>query len=80
MPCISGISAPANNRVLAAMLALLPLAGCSAVGPDFEAPDPLLPRVSFSGKPEPSAVADHAPAPSAKGDALPADPNWWEAF
>ncbi|MGH6936569.1 MAG: efflux transporter outer membrane subunit [Methylocella sp.] len=62
------------------MLALLPLAGCSAVGPDFEAPDPLLPRVSFLGKPGPSAVADRAPAPSAKGDALPADPNWWGTF
>ncbi len=62
------------------MLALLPLAGCSAVGPDFEAPDPLLARVSFLGKPGPSVVADSAPATSAKGDALPADRNWWEAF
>jgi NodT family efflux transporter outer membrane factor (OMF) lipoprotein len=78
--CISGISILAKNRVLAAVLALLAAAGCSAVGPDFEAPDPLLPRVSFFGKPGPSAVADRAPAILAKGDTLPADPNWWAAF
>jgi NodT family efflux transporter outer membrane factor (OMF) lipoprotein len=78
--CISGISILPKNRVLAAVLALLAVAGCSAVGPDFEAPDPLLPGVSFFGKPGPSAVADHAPAILAKGDTLPADPNWWAAF
>ena len=79
MRCISGISTPAKNRMLAAMLALLVLAGCSAVGPDFEAPDPLLPRVSFFGKPGP-LVSNRAPKASAKGDASPADPKWWAAF
>ena len=62
------------------LLPLLPLAGCvSVVGPDFEAPDPLLPSISFIGKPEP-LVPNHARAASAKGDALPADPAWWTAF
>ena len=61
------------------MLALPPLAGCSTVGPDFAAPDPLLPSVSFSSKPGPAAVANRASA-SSKGDASPADPTWWEAF
>jgi NodT family efflux transporter outer membrane factor (OMF) lipoprotein len=65
--------------MLAAMLALLPLAGCVSVGPDFEAPDPLLPSVSFLGKPGPPAVANHARA-SAKGDVSPVDPEWWAAF
>jgi NodT family efflux transporter outer membrane factor (OMF) lipoprotein len=61
------------------MLALLPLAGCVSVGPDFEAPDPLLPSISFFGKPEP-LVPNHAPEASAKGDASPVDPQWWASF
>src|ERR1700732_2186620 len=70
--CVSGVS-------LVAMVALLPLAGCASVGPDFEAPDPLLPSVSFIGKPGP-LVPDHAPAASAKGEPSPVDPAWWTAF
>ncbi|MGH6812875.1 MAG: efflux transporter outer membrane subunit [Methylocella sp.] len=77
---ISGISRAEKNGTLAAMLAPLALAGCVSVGPDFEAPDPLLPSISFFGKPEPSAVANHAPAASAKGDVSPVDPTWWAAF
>lgn len=61
------------------MIALLVLAGCSAVGPDFEAPDPLLPRVSFFGTPGPVDLS-RAPKASVKGDASPADPKWWAAF
>ncbi|MGA9728066.1 MAG: efflux transporter outer membrane subunit [Methylocella sp.] len=79
MRCISGISSAAKNDTLAAMLALLALAGCVSVGPDFEAPDPLLPSISFFGKPEP-LVPNHAPVASAKGDASPVDPKWWAAF
>jgi NodT family efflux transporter outer membrane factor (OMF) lipoprotein len=78
--CISGISTPAKNRMLAAMFALLPLAGCISVGPDFERPDPLLPSVSFTGKPGPSAFANPTRAASAKGDASPVDPKWWASF
>ena len=62
------------------MLALLPLAGCVSVGPDFAAPDPFLPSISFIGKPGPLAVANRAPEASAKGDAAPVDPAWWTAF
>ncbi len=62
------------------MLALLPLAGCVSVGPDFAAPDPFLPSISFIGKPGPLAVANRAPEASAKGDTLPVDPAWWAAF
>jgi NodT family efflux transporter outer membrane factor (OMF) lipoprotein len=65
--------------MLAAVLTLLPPAGCVSVGPDFEPPDPLLPSVSFFGKPE-LLVPNHAPAASAKGDASPVDPAWWTAF
>jgi NodT family efflux transporter outer membrane factor (OMF) lipoprotein len=74
---ISGISTPAKIRMLAAVLTLLPLAGCVSVGPDFEAPDPLLPSVSFLSKPGTSAVANRAPEAS---DASPVDPAWWTAF
>ncbi|MGB8902013.1 MAG: efflux transporter outer membrane subunit [Methylocella sp.] len=77
---ISGISTLTKIRMLAAVLTLLPLAGCVSVGPDFEAPDPLLPRVSFFDKSGPSAAADRAPAASAKGDVLPVDPKWWATF
>ena len=58
------------------MLTLLPPAGCVSVGPDFEAPDPFLPSVSFIGKPGP-LVPNRAPA---KGDVSPVDPAWWTAF
>ena len=61
------------------MLTLLPLAGCVSVGPDFEPPDPLLPSVSFFGKPGPLGP-NHTRAASAKGDASPVDPAWWAAF
>jgi NodT family efflux transporter outer membrane factor (OMF) lipoprotein len=74
---ISGISTPAKIRMLAAVLTLLPPAGCVSVGPDFEPPDPLLPNVSFIGKPGPSAATNRAPEPS---DASPVDPTWWAAF
>ncbi|MGA7383543.1 MAG: efflux transporter outer membrane subunit [Methylocella sp.] len=77
MRCISRISSAAKNGTLAAMLALPPLAGCVSVGPDFEAPDPLLPSVSFFGKPGTSAVANRAPEAL---DASPVDPTWWTAF
>jgi outer membrane protein TolC len=62
--------------MLAAVLTLLPPAGCVSVGPDFEAPDPLLPSVSFIGKPGP-LVPNRAPA---AGDVSPVDPAWWTAF
>jgi NodT family efflux transporter outer membrane factor (OMF) lipoprotein len=64
---------------MVAMLALLALAGCVSVGPDFEAPDPLLPSISFAGNPGP-LVLNHARAVSTKGDASPVDPAWWTAF
>jgi NodT family efflux transporter outer membrane factor (OMF) lipoprotein len=76
---ISGISTPAKIRMLAAVLTLLPPAGCVSVGPDFEPPDPLLPSVSFFGKSGP-LVPNRAPAASAKGDVSPVDPAWWTAF
>ena len=78
MRCVSGISTPAKNSILAAMFATLSLAGCAAFGPDYEAPDPLLPSISFLSKPAP-LVPNHAPA-SAKGEASLLDPTWWTAF
>jgi NodT family efflux transporter outer membrane factor (OMF) lipoprotein len=60
------------------MLVLPALAGCVSVGPDFAAPDPFLPSISFVGKAGPR-VLNHARA-SAKGDASPVDPAWWTAF
>lgn len=79
MRCISGIASAAKNGTMAATLVLLPLAGCVSVGPDFEAPDPLLPSASFSGKPGP-LILNRAPAASANHDASPVDPTWWAAF
>jgi NodT family efflux transporter outer membrane factor (OMF) lipoprotein len=76
----SNIASAAKSGTLAAMLALLPLAGCISVGPDFEPPEPLLPSVPFFGNPGPSAVANRAQEASAKGDVLPVDPKWWTAF
>jgi len=55
------------------------VAGCASVGPDFEPPNPLLPSVSFFGKPEP-AVPDRLLLASAKTKALSVDPKWWAAF
>jgi NodT family efflux transporter outer membrane factor (OMF) lipoprotein len=55
---------------------LLALCGCTAVGPDFVPPDPMLPAVSFLGKPEP-ANAEARPAPI---DLTGADPRWWGVF
>ncbi|MGQ0446134.1 MAG: efflux transporter outer membrane subunit [Beijerinckiaceae bacterium] len=78
MRCISGLSSAAKYGTMAATLVLLPLAGCVSVGPDFEAPDPLLPSVSFSGKPGPLGP-NHVPA-SVNGDDSPVDPTWWAAF
>ena len=59
-----------------ALLAPLTLAACS-VGPDFAPPDPMLPRSSFFGKPEPEP-----PLPEPLADALPdsLDPAWWRCF
>ncbi len=76
----SNFASAANGSMLAAICTLLPLAGCVSVGPDFEPPDPLLPSVSFIGKPGPPAVANHTRAVSAKVDASPVDPAWWAAF
>ena len=59
------------------MLTLLPPAACVSLGPDFEAPDPLLPSVSFLSKPGTSAVANRAPEAS---NSSPVDPAWWTAF
>jgi NodT family efflux transporter outer membrane factor (OMF) lipoprotein len=62
--------------LLAAALSLLALCGCAAVGPDFVPPDPMLPTVSFFGKPEP-AVAE---AQSAPLDFSARDSRWWAVF
>ncbi|SFK01517.1 efflux transporter outer membrane subunit [Methylocapsa palsarum] len=82
------LGAPANqagqamictHRMLlaAGLAACLSTAGCS-VGPDFSPPDPLLPRASFFGKPEPQ------PAESANLEAAipdpPAEAAWWRTF
>jgi NodT family efflux transporter outer membrane factor (OMF) lipoprotein len=64
------------SRTLAAALGMLTLSGCSAVGPDFVPPDPMLPSGSFFGKPEPAIVS---PA-SAFDDLSGGDPQWWKAF
>ncbi len=60
----------------AAALTLLALSGCAAVGPDFVPPDPMLPAVSFFGKPEP-AVAETKSAPV---DFSGRDSRWWAVF
>jgi NodT family efflux transporter outer membrane factor (OMF) lipoprotein len=65
-----------RSSTLVAALTLLALCGCASVGPDFVPPDPMLPSVSFFGKPEPS-VAEALPTP---GDFSEADPRWWGAF
>jgi NodT family efflux transporter outer membrane factor (OMF) lipoprotein len=62
--------------LLAAALSLLALCGCAAVGPDFVPPDPMLPTVSFFGKPEP-AVAEAQLAPL---DFSARDSRWWAVF
>lgn len=70
----------ANNSLFAAMLALLPLTSCVSVGPDFAPPDPLLPSVSFFGKPEPASalVATLSPAASPQDGLV--NPAWWATF
>src|SRR5450631_2280189 len=65
-----------RRGMFALTLALLALCGCTAVGPDFVPPDPMLPAVSFLGKPEP-ANAESRPAPI---DLTGADPRWWGVF
>jgi NodT family efflux transporter outer membrane factor (OMF) lipoprotein len=60
----------------AAALTLLALCGCASVGPDFVTPDPMLPAVSFFGKPEP-AIAEAKPAPV---DFSGRDSRWWAVF
>ncbi|ACK51364.1 RND efflux system, outer membrane lipoprotein, NodT family [Methylocella silvestris BL2] len=59
----------------AAMLACLTIGGCYSVGPDFTAPDPLLPRTSFLGKPEPRAEPE-PPRLSEQGSGA----DWWRTF
>lgn len=63
-----------KSSMLVAAVALLSISGCVSVGPDFEPPDPMLPSVSFFGKPEPAALAP------ARGDFPPPDPKWWTSF
>jgi NodT family efflux transporter outer membrane factor (OMF) lipoprotein len=65
-----------SSGVLAAALTLLALCGCMSAGPDFVPPDPMLPAVSFFGKPEP-AIAEARPAPI---DLSGRDPRWWAVF
>lgn len=71
-----------KNNSFAAMLALLALTGCASVGPDFVPPDPLLPSVSFFGKPQPmSALVATLSAPaSPQGHAPLVNPTWWATF
>ena len=64
-----------RGRLTAAALTLLALCGC-AVGPDFVPPDPMLPAISFFGKPEP-AIAE---AKSSPIDFSGRDSQWWAAF
>ena len=65
-----------RRGTLAGALCLLTLCGCASVGPDFVPPDPMLPSVSFLGKPEP-AIAEAKPALI---DLSGGDPRWWAAF
>src|SRR5271165_5365359 len=66
---------------LAAALASLLTSGCYSVGPDFAPPDPLLPRASFFGKPEPQSVEEKAAAAvAAEPSSAPADAAWWRKF
>ncbi|MEJ0092617.1 MAG: efflux transporter outer membrane subunit [Methylocella sp.] len=60
--------------IAAAGLASLLTSGCYSVGPDYAAPDPLLPRASFFGRPEPAPVDASAPA------GAPVDAEWWRMF
>jgi len=65
-----------RSGTFAALAALLALCGCVSAGPDFEPPDPLLPSVSFVGKPEPATpTAGLAPDGFAA-----AAPHWWAVF
>ena len=64
-----------KRAMFAAALAFLAPCGCTATGPDFAPPDPMLPGVSFFGKPEPAAAAQLAAS-----DHFEVDPKWWAAF
>lgn len=67
--------------MLAALFSLLLEGGCLSVGPDFAPPDPLLPRASFYGKPEPAAPDDSLPPGGpTKSNSAQVDPEWWAAF
>ncbi len=65
-------------KELAATLAFLLTSGCYSVGPDFLPPDPLLPKTSFFGKPEPRAPgeAEAVAQPAASEPAA----DWWRSF
>lgn len=64
----------ASGSQFVTALSLLALGSC-AVGPDFVPPDPMLPAVSYSGKPEPAVAVTPAPAE------LPGrDYKWWAIF
>jgi len=65
-----------RSGMFAAALALLTVCGCVSSGPDFEPPDPMLPSVSFFGKPEP-AIAETLLAP---GEVAGGDSRWWAVF
>ena len=65
---------------LAALASLL-TSGCYSVGPDFAPPDPLLPRTSFFGKPQPQSPEEKAAAAvAAEPSGGPADAAWWRKF
>ncbi len=64
---------------LAAALTSLLTGGCYSVGPDFAPPDPLLPRASFFGKPQPESPEERAAAAleRAEGSSASAGAAWW---
>jgi NodT family efflux transporter outer membrane factor (OMF) lipoprotein len=64
----------------AAALAALLTSGCYSVGPDFTPPDPLLPRTSFFGKPQPQSPQERAEAQAAPAQSALSDAAWWRRF
>jgi NodT family efflux transporter outer membrane factor (OMF) lipoprotein len=65
----------------AAALAALLTSGCYSVGPDFTPPDPLLPRASFSGRPQPQGPGEKAALADSARPASPlTDAAWWRRF